>query len=275
VTIEAVTAGAFDVNVTDRMARLLGKIDIQKFLGSDVSATNPILTSLVFDESVIDPRNIRGLSDSDLVTPVGSLVQPFTQRAVTFELLTQLTSGGAEIDPRQIRAITEALARSWTLGSSDVPDLSSRAARLLGIIYGNQDQLQQRATTKELLVQIQHQGSEKDPTQIRALTASDIVAIAREGTPTHFSLSASGTIYTPAAGKKVRLVAFFWSSDADIITSLRFGSGGSDMFPLQKTGVSAMNLLGLGPLQGAADAVLYGYLSGAGNMKGTVFTVEV
>jgi len=55
-------------------------------------------------------------------------------------------------------------------------DPVDRAARLLGKVYGSQDVLQQRATSKELIVQIQHQGSEKDPTQIRALTNVDVVS---------------------------------------------------------------------------------------------------
>ena len=91
-------------------------------------------------------------------------------------VIARLTNGSAFIDPRDRNwTITESLARSWNLGASDVPDLSDRAARLLGVVYGSLDKLQQQATTKELLVQIAHQGVIKDPTQIRALTSSDIV----------------------------------------------------------------------------------------------------
>jgi hypothetical protein len=69
-------------------------------------------------------------------------------------VIARLTDGSAFIDPR---------------------DVSDRAARLMGVVYGSLDKLQQQATTKELLVQIAHQGVIKDPTQIRALTSSDIV----------------------------------------------------------------------------------------------------
>jgi len=69
-------------------------------------------------------------------------------------VIARLTDGSAFIDPR---------------------DVSDRAARLLGVVYGSLDKLQQQATTKELLVQIAHQGVIKDPTQIRALTSSDII----------------------------------------------------------------------------------------------------
>jgi len=120
-----VTDGSGDVNVTDRAARLLGRV-------------------------------------------YGSEGQQLLQRASTYDLLVQLRHAGVEIDPRD---------RNWNLGASDVPDLSDRAGRLLGKVYGNQDVLQQRATTKELYVQISHQGTEKDPTQIRALTSSDVVDV--------------------------------------------------------------------------------------------------
>jgi len=69
-------------------------------------------------------------------------------------VIARLTDGSAFIDPR---------------------DVSDRTARLLGVVYGSLDKLQQQATTKELLVQIAHQGVIKDPTQIRALTSSDII----------------------------------------------------------------------------------------------------
>jgi len=69
-------------------------------------------------------------------------------------VIARLTDGSAWIDPR---------------------DVSDRAARLMGVVYGSLDKLQQQATTKELLVQIAHQGVIKDPTQIRALTSSDII----------------------------------------------------------------------------------------------------
>jgi len=69
-------------------------------------------------------------------------------------VIARLTDGSAFIDPR---------------------DVSDRAARELGVVYGSLDKLQQQTTTKELLVQISHQGAIKDPTQIRTLTSTDVV----------------------------------------------------------------------------------------------------
>jgi hypothetical protein len=59
-----------------------------------------------------------------------------------------------------------------------VADITDRAARLLGVIYGSQgQQLLQRATTYDLLAQLRHAGVEIDPRQIRALTASDLITV--------------------------------------------------------------------------------------------------
>jgi len=70
-------------------------------------------------------------------------------------VITRLTDGSAFIDPR---------------------DVSDRAARLLGIVYGSQaQQILQRATTFDLIAQLRHQGVEIDPRAIRALTSSDVV----------------------------------------------------------------------------------------------------
>jgi len=210
VKVEGVTTISGDVDVSDRWARQLGQVDIARYLGSAIGSANPLHSQIVYGGVVIDPRSIRALVSSDVVTVYGSQAQALLQRATTYDLVVQLRSGGVEIDPRDRNwTISETLTvqatdldirnlvktqdevyavlrtdlgvaydardRSWNLGASDVPDLSDRAARLLGKVYGNQDVLQQRLTTKELYVQISHQGTEKDPTQIRALTSSDIV----------------------------------------------------------------------------------------------------
>ena len=119
------------------------------------------VTTISGDVNVSD-RWARQLGQVDIARYLGSAV------GLANPLHSQIVYGGVEIDPRD---------RNWNLGASDVPDLSDRAGRLLGKVYGNQDVLQQRATTKELYVQISHQGTEKDPTQIRALTSSDVVDV--------------------------------------------------------------------------------------------------
>lgn len=98
--------------------------------------------------------------------------------SVTNPVIARLSNGTIAIDPRDRNwTITESLARSWNLGSSDIPDLLDKAARLLGIVYGDKGQLAQRTTSKDLYVQLRSAGSEIDPTQIRALTTSDKVSV--------------------------------------------------------------------------------------------------
>lgn len=70
-----------------------------------------------------------------------------------------------------------------------VQDVIDRANRLLGIVYGSLDKLQQRATTKDLLVQLRSGGAEIDPRQIRALTSSDVVDLAYSTTPAIYNMT--------------------------------------------------------------------------------------
>ena len=87
-------------------------------------------------------------------------------------------------------------------------------------------------------------------------------------------LTSTGVIHTPASGKKIRIKGFVWSSNADIVTALRFGTAGDLLFPIQAKGVVGMNLVGCN-IEGAADESLYGYLNGTGTMKGTILIEEV
>jgi len=171
----------------------------------------------------------------------GSQGQDLLQRAATYDILVQLRHDGTEIDPRQIRALT----------SSDVVDVSDRSARDLGKVD---------VVTMPNVVQ-----AAKD----RYLT--DITKVV---TQKKIDLTATGVIYTPASGKKIRIKGFAWSSNADIITALRFGTTGDPLFAIQAKGVIGMNLIGAN-VEGAVDEALYGYLSGAGTMKGTVLIEEV
>lgn len=106
VDIEALTVGTLPVDVSDRWARLVGKIDLQKFLGSDISLSNPILQAIIYNGAIIDPRNIRALTSSDAMTLYGSQTQKLLQRATTYDTLVQLRHNGVEINPTQIRALT-------------------------------------------------------------------------------------------------------------------------------------------------------------------------
>lgn len=61
-------------------------------------------------------------------------------------------------------------------GTPDV-NVTDRATRLLGIVYGDVGQLAQRAASRDLFVQLRSAGVEIDPRQIRALTSADVVDV--------------------------------------------------------------------------------------------------
>lgn len=69
------------------------------------------------------------------------------------EILSQLTTVRDSTKYLPVR-LTDGSAFYNAGGGGSVVDVSDRVARLLGIIYGNLDQLQQKPTTKELLVWI-------------------------------------------------------------------------------------------------------------------------
>jgi len=116
-----------------------------------------------------------------------------------------------------------------------------------------------------------------NPQQIRTLLSSDKVTVAdveKVVTPYIINLTSTGIIRTPASGKKIRIKAFAWSSNADITTALRFGTGGDLLFAIQAKGVVGMNLVGCN-IEGAVNEALYGYLSGSGTIRGSVLIEEV
>jgi len=196
-------------------------------------------------------------------------------------VIARLTDGSAFIDPR---------------------DVSDRAARLLGVVYGSLDKLQQQATTKELLVQISHQGVIKDPTQIRNLTATDIVTVV-QSTPANLTATvtqassdriitditktatrkqinitwaAAGnqTAWDPATNKKVRLKLICLELSADVDLGYRWGEAGTIHYLRTAAGPIVLNLIGCND-EGAVDEVLNLYASGACTVKGHLAGDEI
>jgi len=197
-------------------------------------------------------------------------------------VIARLTDGVAFIDPR---------------------DVIDRAGRLLGIVYGSEgQQLLQRATTYDLLVQLRHNGVEIDPTQIRALTTSDqitvfqtdetqlkatvtqaakdreITDITKVATPKQidltFTAAGSTAIWTPATGAKIRLKLISLEVDTDVALGFHFGSAGTIYYLRTTSGAYVANLIGCN-LEGAVDEALYIYASGACGVKGYVVGEEI
>jgi len=180
-------------------------------------ATDEVYSVLRTDAgAAYDARQIRALTSSDVVDIVdkaarllgvvyGSQGQQLQQRALTYDLLVAIRQGGSELSTsnpifagivdasgNRLPSMDAAARRGYvtvTDGTNVMPtmdasarpgyvDMIDKAARLLGVVYGSQgQQLLQRATTYDLLVQLRTAGAEYDARQIRALTSADVVTV--------------------------------------------------------------------------------------------------
>jgi len=163
--IKVAIESSIALDIADRWGRQLGQVDVARILGNPPAVNNALPSRLTDGSAYYDARARTWTLDKSDVPDLmdrpgrevgivyGDLGQ-IAQRAASLDLYVQLRSGGAEIDPRQIRSLVagDVPGRSWTLGSSDVPDLSDEPGRQLGIIYGALGQpLQQKAASFELL----------------------------------------------------------------------------------------------------------------------------
>jgi hypothetical protein len=186
------------VDVIDRAARLLGIVygsQGQQILQR--ASTYDLLAALRYQGSEIDPRAIRTLASTDIVTAYGNL-GALQQRATSLDLYAALRYAGSEIDPRSIRTLASTDIVTSLINYPSGTLIDPRSIRALTstdaiTVYGSQSQaLQQRATSYEALVTIRQSGSELstsnpifdsivysggviDPRVIRTLTSSDVV----------------------------------------------------------------------------------------------------
>jgi hypothetical protein len=153
-------------------------------------------------------------------------------------------------------------------------DIIDKADRLIGRVCGSQgQQLKQRATTHELLVQLAHEGTEIDPRQIRPLTNSDTITVVQAAatnlkatvtqaekdriitdiqphignsnqyTGTYAPTSAgSTTIISAISGQSIKIydICLWNSGTADVGIRLYFGTSGKNIFKgklAPKTGI--------------------------------------
>jgi len=174
VKVEGVTTISGSVDISDDWTRQLGQVDIQRYLGSVIGVANPLHAQVVVSGAVIDPRSIRALISSDVVTVYGSQTQALLQRATTFDLIVQLRSGGAEIDPRSIRALVKSTDELYSVLRTDAGvaydarQIRSLISTDVITVYGSQTQaLLQRALTYDALVQLRAAGTEYGYKEIR------------------------------------------------------------------------------------------------------------
>jgi hypothetical protein len=188
-------------------------------------------------------------------------------------------------------------------------DIVDRADRLLGKVYGSQSQqLKQRTSTYELIVQLAHAGAEIDPRQTRLLTAADMVTVdnqvlrdldghAQVDVLTHpavaqstrtnlkvqferedsvmkyfgntFSSAGDYAVLSAVAGQKHKVYAFNYESSADVEVCLRDGADAARKFGVRTSkGVLAQTFIH--PFVGSVNTVLNLRAEGAATVKGYV-----
>lgn len=140
------------IDVSDRLARLLGHVTVDNaslaVTGTFFQATQPVSLAATISDDVVD-RAARLLGhvtvDNAAIAVTG-----------TFFQATQPVSIAAAVD------------------------VSDRAARLLGVVYGSQgQQIKQTATNFNSQVELATGGTLYDARQTRALTSSDVVTAAQ------------------------------------------------------------------------------------------------
>jgi len=179
------------VDVVDRAARLVGVVygsqgqqllqrastyDLLVTLrqgGSELSTSNPVFAGIV------DASGNR-LPSMDTAARRGYVtITDGTNTMPTMD--TSGRPGYVDMIDRAARLLGHVTVDSLPSISGSV-DITDRAARLLGITYGSQSQqLQQRASTYDLIVQLRTAGVEYDARQIRALTSGDVVSAVQSG----------------------------------------------------------------------------------------------
>ena len=199
----------------------------------------------------------------------------------TNPLYIRLTNGSAFIDPRDRNwTITENLARSWVLGATDVPDLSDRAARLLGVIANTSFQVSNFPSEYGLpasqVADLKVISGTATVTQVakdRTISSVDATATALQINLT--ALNGNSTaLLTPTGGKAIRIKFVSIEHSADVDIGYRFGAAGTIYYLRTTKGVYVSNLIGCNN-QGAADATFILNSSGATNVKGYILYTEV
>lgn len=93
-------------------------------------------------------------------------------------------TGTLKVDPGTVAVTGTFFQSTQPVSIAAAVDISDRAARLLGVVYGSQaQQLKQTATNFNLQVELATGGALYDARQIRALTSADVVTADQGGAP--------------------------------------------------------------------------------------------
>jgi len=262
VIVEGTATISGDVNVTDKWTRQLGQVDLARVLGSALSVTNPVIAGL-YDasgnrmpsmDSALRPGYVDVIDRAARLLGIvyGSLGQ-LQQRATSLDLYTALRQSGSELSTSNpiFTGIVDASGnRMPSMDASTRPgyvDIIDRAGRLLGVVYGSQaQQLLQRASTYEALVTIRQGGAELSATNPIYSSITDVTKVATPHyySPVHLGAGGTGTIWTPAAGKKIRLKRVQISVNAATQIDLRFVAAAFETYFLPANGSVVVNFVG-------------------------------
>jgi len=211
----------------------------------------------------------------------GSQSQQLQQRALTYELLTTIRQGGSELSVSNpiFASIVDVFAnRMPPMDSAVRPgyvDVIDRASRLVGIVYGDQGQLAQRATTRDAYVQLRSGGTEIDPRLIQDVQKTITVPTAAGGGYlARQAIGAGGTATiknAPGAGFKLRLKRLQVSVDAITAIDLRWGTTAFESYYLPANGSIIVNKIGEN-FDGPANTALTIYSTNAVNITASAST---
>lgn len=126
-------------------------------------------------------------ADGEAVETVGALVTKtrlYGFNGTTWDRLKSSTANGLVVDVSRVQGSVAVTGTFWQatqpVSIAAAVDVSDRAARLLGVVYGSQaQQLKQTATNYNLATELYTGATAYDARQVRALTASDVVTAAQ------------------------------------------------------------------------------------------------
>jgi hypothetical protein len=207
-----------------------------------------------------------------VIQPDASLLKATVTQAAKDRTVTG-TVTAEQSDASKLKATVSATDLDIrNLTSDDVVDVSSRGARQLGIVYGDQGQLKQdsvsmrlqvdnygsqvqkliqRASTYELLVQLRSGGAEIDPTQIRALTSADIVTVQGITDALPAGTNTIGNVKTLHDLKTYKTAVFDASASGNLVAAVA-----GEVIKLHALTIQAQNTVVVNLNNGAAGASL-------------------
>jgi len=113
----------------------------------------------------------------------------------------------------------------------------------------------------------------EDPQVVDVLSSVAVVP-EESGAWTAFNTSVTADIVTVDTNK-LKVLGFFFYTDADIEARLRFKNSGHVIGGIKGKGLAGMNLTNMKKPEGAAGEDIELYISGTGSVRGWISTVEV